>query len=468
MRSFAGLLLVLGLFMGPALAEEAAPQSEVEAVAEPAAAAGVQFLDGNGKALGELVKSVTLSGVLRSRIEVVENLLTFDDDLDDSADYVDNLVRLGLGFELVDGVSALVELQVNEVWGANTVGADEDVDIYQAYVDIETKLPFGGADGSGLPITVRIGRHEIVLGDEMLLGDDSYYDGLTHDAVHVMGDDGAGFTWSLVLGRSEEEDVSDIAAVPALRVAAGAGVSEEEDDNLYALCGTYTGLQDTTIDGYLIIVDDNEDTAVAEETRYTLGGRVATSYALDDKNVLDGKLELAYQFGDDAADGDGDGDNDGIGAFAAEFEIGWTPNKGDPEWEARFALGLNFASGDDDLTDDDAETFDPLSGDVHERLGKADVLVLSNIMAYYLEAVAKPVEQAELGITYLIATAEEDNAAGDDDILDELDLWAGYTVTENLSLEAGVAIVMPDDWLVGAGGPDDNAFRVFIEANVKW
>ena len=251
----------------------------------------------------------------------------------------------------------------------------------------------------------------------------------------------------------------------------GAGVEITAGSSLYQM-GGIAHERANVIDAFvhIVFVGDQvsfEDTAVAEETRYTLGGRLATSYALDDKNVLDGKVELAYQFGDDNADGDGDGDNDGIGAFAAELEVGWTPNKGDPEWEARFALGLNFATGDDDLTDDDAETFDPLNGDVHERLGKADVLVLANVMAYYIEAVAKPVEQAELGICYLIASAEEDNAAGDDDILDELDLWAGYTVTENLSLEAGVAIVMPDDWLVGAG-TDDNAYRVFIEANVKW
>lgn len=479
MRRFAGLVVVLGLFMGPALAEEA-PQSEIEAAAKPKAAAGVQFVDGKGKALGELVKTVKFTGEIRERAEFVDNLVDYDGDFDDSAEFVNSRVRLGFGFEFVQGISALIELQTVEHWGddgtwAANAGEESDVEIYQAWMQIDTVMPFSGAGGADIPLVIKIGRQEVTLADEMLLGDDDRYDGTTLDAVLLSTETGTGWDLHVLAGRLEEADMwdasTDLDRDTTNRYVAGTLTGEEADNDVYAAFFTYTGIVDWTFNGYLITLDVNDTVAVAEELRHTMGGRAASHYAFNEQSIIDYKAEVAFQFGDTGATGD-------ISAFAAEAELGWIPNKGQ-DWETRFSAGINYASGDDDAADDDDERFNPLLCDVSQRLGKADHMELSNVMAWYIQAVSRPVKHIELGATILMADAVEEEdvmAAGmadadltaeDDGLLSEVDLWAKYEVSENLALDGGVAIVMPDDYIVGAG-EDDTAYRLWFEAQLKW
>lgn len=495
MRRFAGLVVVLGLVcLGPALAEELSPQSEVEAVAEPTAAAGAQFVDGSGKPLGDAIKSVKFSGELRTRFEVWVNLFDFDEDIEDDADFFDARERVGLGFSFAEMVDAYVELHANHVWGNSDPVAvetdNDDASIYLAYVDLHTVLPFSGSGGSDIPVTLRIGRQEITLPGEMLLGDNDRYDGHSFDALHLMSDDKSGFAWGVAVARIVENDAFDgTGTSPLDRVNQGglriAKADACADADLYAVYGIYTGYPDVTIDGYILYLDSRADPAgdavflgLGREKRWTIGGRVAGLFQLGEQD-MDARGEIAFQTGDDGMA------EDDISAFAAELEVGWTYNKNfkdNQAWQLRLAAGLEYASGDDDATDSDVEAFDPLFGEVTGRLGRADLLVLTNILAYYIEGTAKPNAKTELGIAFLVATAAEEDdvqaggvarpatSTGDesDDVLNELDIWAGYQVTDNFSVSAGWSVTMPDEFITGENGEDDEGHRVFFEAQLKW
>lgn len=459
MRGFAGVVVVLGLVLtGSALAGDAA--------------------------------DVKVTGSVLERLELVNNATNFDGDVYDRVDGVLSRVRLGFDASLADGVSARVVLQNYGTWGDDLFspvggaidGDEDDIEVYEAFIKLDTVMPFEGSGGKDIPLTIAIGRMEITLGDEMLLGDDSRYDGNSFDAVHLTTDTGDGLLLGLVLASVTEGDAVDMSAAAGSAVFAPGSVSGEEVDTyLFGLYGTYKGVKDTTIDGYVLVRDRNGtgddltfagDPAIVDELRYTLGARYVGKFEIAEKQELEVKGEIAAQFGDQGADGD-------ISAFGGELVVGWTPNKGAPEWETCIALNLAYASGDDDGTDDEDGRFDPLYGDVDGRLGKADYLILSNVLAYGLEVTTKPKGESgkvNLGLGFLMATAveEDDTMAGgqagvpgDDAILTEVDVWAGYKVTDNLSLEAGVCYIMPDDYLTG-GGQDDEVTRIFLEASLKF
>lgn len=488
MRRFIGLAVVMGLWlMGPALAEDASPQSEVEVVAEPVAAAGAQLKDGSGKPIGEAIKSITFKGELRTRLEVWSNLNDADDDLKDNADFFDVRERLGLGFELLDDVSAYIEVQGSHVWGGDNgvnqpalVGDDDDVEVFLAYVDVGTTLPIAGSTGTEMELNIRIGRQEMTLPGEMLLGDNSRYDGRSIDGLHFSTDDGAGLGLGFMYARLVENDIleSSTGTLPIERTQRVNKVDADADADLYGLYAVYTGLQDATIDAYLIYLTSREDDGTGDalygtygdQNRWTFGARGAFDGKIGDQD-MDGHAEIAVQFGDV-------GDDDDISAVAAELEVGWIYQK-DQEWQIRLATGLNYATGDDDAADDDQERFNPLLGDVEGRLGRADVIILSNIFAWYLEATAKPTADTELGIAFLMFTAEEEDdvvaggvargaGADDDAIGNELDIWGAYDVTDNFALSTGLSVLMPDEYLTGDPGEDDNMYRFFVEAKVVW
>lgn len=488
MRRFIGLAVVMGLWlMGPALAEDASPQSEVEVVAEPVSAAGAQFKDGGGKPLGELIKSITFKGELRTRFEVWVNPTDADDDLRDNADFFDARERLGLGFELVDDVSVYIEVQGSHVWGGDSgvnqpalVGDDDDAEVFLAYVDVGTTLPIAGSTGTEMELNVRIGRQEITLPGEMLLGDNSSYDGRSVDGLHFTTDDGAGLALGFAYARLVENDIIDTSTgtLPGERTIRVNKVDADADADFYGLYGIYDGLQDARINAYLLYLTSREDDGTGDAVYgtygdlniWTFGARGAFDGKVGDQD-MDGHAEIAVQFGDE-------GDTDDISAFAGELEVGWTYQKGQ-EWEIRLAAGLNYATGDGDATDTDQDRFNPLLGDVEDRLGKADALILSNIFAWYLEATAKPTADTELGIAFLMANAEEEDdvvaggvprgvGADDDAIGSELDIWGGYDVTDNLALSTGLCLLMPDEYMTGDPGEDDTMYRFFVEAKVVW
>ena len=153
--------------------------------------------------------------------------------------------------------------------------------------------------------------------------------------------------------------------------------------------------------------------------------------------------------------------------------------------DADLGLGLkaNYinASGDDNLADNEAKGFlAPLSdtryGEILSRsntfgfgpgisAGGASGLNIIGLGASY----TAPILEKKLSgmLDYYMAKFNETGPASDD-IGDELDLALQYAHTENVTLKAGYAMLMPGEGFVGAGNPDDDITKLWAKLDVKW
>jgi hypothetical protein len=218
------------------------------------------------------------------------------------------------------GVTAFVEFDSWNAWGNNfrsdyLNGIDSrgtaDVSLYQSYIEARNLW--------GTPLTLKVGRQEIKFGDQFLVGvndTSSYFRGLSFDAVRL----------------TYKTDQFSVDAV-ASKLAENFKNFGKGDTDFYAVYGSYTGIENTTLDAYWMYVRDD-------------GARLATGNSVDIHTVglrgagkigsFDYKAEVAYQFGsvDDLPSacpfgfGEAKTKYDNFGACATvgyTFDAPWTP-----------------------------------------------------------------------------------------------------------------------------------------------
>ena len=180
----------------------------------------------------------------------------------------------------------------------------------------------------------------------------------------------------------------------------------------------------------------------------------------------------------------------GVGLNSAETGVG-----GFGIW-ANYLIG----SGDDNNTDSDDESFHDFSRlgvNTSDRLmgeifGKSNALGGGTPLGQGLDAFSggglenqgltvinigasyKPtmIEKTSIKLDWFSFQQSEDtlnNAAVLDDIGSEIDLTLGYAHSDNVNIEAGYAMLSPDDALTGGGtNPDEDITKLFARLKVKW
>jgi hypothetical protein len=247
-----------------------------------------------------------------------------------SQSFVEQRTRLGVKADFTNDVSAFVEFDSWNAWGDNfrsnyLTGIDNrgtaDVSLYQSYIEARNLW--------GTPLTLRVGRQELKFGDQFLVGvndTSSYFRGLSFDAIRL----------------TYKTDQFSIDAV-ASKLAETFKNFGKGDTDFYAVYGSYTGIENTSLDAYWMYVRD--DGALLPTGNgvniHTFGLRGAGKIA-----SFDYKAEVAYQFGsvDDLPSacpaGFGEADTK-YGAFGANAGVGytfdcmWTPRP----WAAFAYLG---------------------------------------------------------------------------------------------------------------------------------
>ena len=186
------------------------------------------------------LQNVEVGGSIRIR----GNYYDFDDN-NESA-FVEQRTRLSVKADFTQDVSALIELDYYNNWGEDfrslyLTGADfrgtggNDVDLYQGYIEARNMW--------GTPLTMRVGRQELALGNQWLVGVNnvgSIYTGLSFDGLRV----------------TFANDVVTVDAIAA-KLADTLGDFGDDDVDLYALYGSYIGIEDTAIDAYWMFVRDD-------------------------------------------------------------------------------------------------------------------------------------------------------------------------------------------------------------------
>lgn len=368
-----------------------------------------------GMAVAEL-QNVEIGGKLRIR-----GNWFYMDDSDASTAFVEQRNLLNVKADFTDDVTTFIEFDNYNVWGEDfrslyLTGADGrgagDVDMYQAYIDAKNMW--------GTPLSMRVGRQELVFGNEFLFGNNdtaAFFTGLSYDALRL----------------SFNNDVVAIDAVAA-KLAEGLGDLGKDDVDLYGLYASYLGIEDVVIDAYWMWIRDDEVVTGENIDLHTVGLRGAGTLGAFDFDV-----NGAYQFGDTDLTrrvgflGLGRDDID-IDAFGVDVRAGYTFDMG---WQPRVFANFAWYEGDDeDLA------FDRLFSDLEYSAFLDNVNAnLTDVFVYALGVQVMPTEAVALKLVGTYFDGDENW----DEIGWEVGLCGAYNYSEDLTFRAGYNHFFADD-----------------------
>lgn len=339
-----------------------------------------------------------------------------------SADsYTEQRTTINVSADFSDDVSAFIELDSYNDWGSDLRDAQpaggsvssgsNSANLYQAYIELGQVFD--------RDVSIKIGRQEVQLGSEFLVGNNDTaggFTGLSFDGI-VSNYDFENFNVTLMNLKVFEGDKGSTAT--------------DGDGDLRGIYASYTGIEDMVIDGYVLHArlgipsnspNDNADIL-------TIGARVA-----GDWNQVDYEVEAAFQ--------DGDAGIAGVdtGGMAVNAEVGYTF---DTDLQPRIFGGVAFFEGADD---DGTETgFNRLFSDweYSEFQGNTDI---TNALIYRLGGSLQATEK--IGVSAVVTQFEADEDAfyaGEDDLGTEIGLYMTYAYSEDVAVEVGAATFLNGD-----------------------
>ena len=403
-----------------------------------------------------------------------------DGDQNDTENFIFSQVRLRFDADLTEGVSAVVRLINERIWGdEDDSTAETEVDLDLAYLEMKEFLY--------QPLTVVIGRQNLRYGNGLIIGDPDTNRVVAAKVDNELGDlslrksfdavkailDYAPYTIDLIYAKIEEnildtrDDVTVVGANIAYDWSSYNGITEAyvfwTQDR-----GTVSQIQ-----------EDNEDRTVA------FGAR--TQFDPNDNLTLG--LEGALQLGD-SYDATNVVSRDRE-AFAVQAMAEY---KFLDEKNSKVGVSYTYLSGDNDSGDSEDNAWDSL----FEDQSPAEILNIlmpnTNLQYVTVSASCMPKEDLTVGLLYAHARLAEDYSGGDslntddvgltpisqspiaeeayyihdneDHIGDEIDLWGVYDYTEDVQLKACGAIFMPGDLFQSAN--DSTAYSLRVGANVDF
>ena len=353
-----------------------------------ALAAGMMIAPAVAEDDGE--KMFTVHGEIRSRWERLDNVGDLTDsegDLyRDTYSYLPYRARVSVHGQFTKNVEGVIELQnfgtfgnsdplkgsqdpthqafldPNSVFGQEAFN-NSGIDLYQAYIRMN--------EIGGTSFFIQMGRQELQFGKNLLLGNNEYYNGRSFDGV-MFGWDADNWDVTILGMTIAERNAQWFSSCPA---NAPLNACRDDNTNLYgALANIDIGDNGQVISPYLLYYRDGRGTTginasgIPGAKVYTLGARWGKDVTIDDDALIDWNLEAAYQSGDI----DVNNLDLSVKAYIVEGWVGFNFH-GDNSMH-RIGAGVLLTSGDDDINDQDANSFMPLFGDIHanNRLGNID------------------------------------------------------------------------------------------------
>ena len=430
------------------------------------AALGIAFICGNALAEGIFIQDYLpkawkdkfkVSAEARYRLEAKDDF-DFSQRADDTDTFHLLRLRLNLDANISDTLRAFLQLQDSRIFDSlsanrySTAFRDE-FDIRQAYLDI--KNLFKGA-------TLRAGRQELSYGEQRLLG---------------------GFDWSNVtqsfdavkLMYAEEKFSIDgflSNKVPIDR--ANPNNLYDDNEGFHGLYATYKGIDKVTLDTYYFLRKTTENVTFGPSgsdklDESTIGFRLKG----EKLNGFDYSFEPMYQYGEF-------GSKD-IKAYAVVAQGGYTFEKS--AWRPRVGLEWDFASGDEDSSDSERNTFDNLWPTNHLFYGYMDLFSLQNLNAVRFTADIKPNKkltlQTDYWTFYLDGNADAaynaargqlraaNQRAGSSFMGTEIDFLVKYAMNKNVNLLGGYSHFFAGKFLRQTGNNDD-ADYFYLQSLLKF
>lgn len=424
-----------------------------------------------GNVYSEFARKVKLGGQMRTRAEYANGFYqtpTSNATLGGATgiagrgkatddDYVMNQTRLWADADVNEHLRVFIQLQDARVFGAEgtTVGfanpgfENSIFDVHQGYFDLRKLFD--------LPLTVRVGRQEIIWGDHRVIGNFVWSNvGRVFDGGRFMWDTDTIHAEAFAVKVDEDgyfaTDGSDSSDETAY--AAQLGLKKLVPGALLELMYIHKNDQDTlanvaTASGYAVPGDGPIEI-------HDIGARIDGK--IPNLDAIDYTLEAHGQFG---KYGD---QNQKAWAFAGR--AGYTFK--DLAWKPRFGFEYDYASGDDDQDDNDHETFDNLYPTNHWQgnYGFVDLLSWQNMHDFRWNVKVVPTNKLTVQVDYhwyllaqeedgwylangALATPRPGTGYDDDsnDLAQEIDLTVSYQLYKNVGVLAGYSFFKADDWI---------------------
>jgi Alginate export len=350
--------------------------------------------------------------------------------------YVQQMTRLGIGYDLSPDVNFYFEFIDSRTWGGNqdpiahtcapaaAVGTRSNcsLGIRAGYMLIRN---FAGVQGLGL----KAGRQYLVFGDQSLLGHFDWantgysFDGLmTQYSTSFMD---SSFGWF----RLAETDLPQGAALGSGGPNVGGGTGQANnaagDNDMLVFYNQIKAVPWSLIEPFYIYYKNNQGAADvraqglgtpkhSNQTRHVIGNRIAIK-----KGGFDFSNEIVYQFGQMGDTGGTAATSNPCGPAGTEYKclhinawatrnwIGYTAYH--LPWKPRLAFNFDYASGDSRAnctlnaaygTCKTANTFENFFPTNHIHMGYMDVQAWKNMLSLSANLQAKPTDHDHIEIWY--------------------------------------------------------------------
>jgi len=347
--------------------------------------------------------------------------------------FVQQWMRLGIGYDLSPDVNFYVEIIDSATWGgngsatnagnggdplnhnggaiqgANTNGNGGRLGVRAAYMLIRNL-----ADVQGL--SVKIGRQYVVFGNHSLFGHFDWANtGYSHDGVMFAYQTKS---WDSYFGwfRNSESDLGQAAAVGsgAPNIAGSGAQDANRDADMFIFYNQIKMVPGMVIEPFYVLYQNRYGSADfagqglgtakhSNQTRHMIGNRIEMR-----KGGFDFSNEIAYQFGQMGQAGACVGEQKclHINAWATRNWIGYTFY--DTAWKTRIAFNLDYASGDSRNNTcgatagscKTANTFENFFPTNHIHMGYMDVQAWKNMLSPSVNLQARPTARDHIELWY--------------------------------------------------------------------
>jgi hypothetical protein len=346
-------------------------------------------------------------------------------------------IRVGARATLGDWLRVYVQVQDARAWGteANTLtdASADFFDMHQGFAELGTDA-----------LRVRLGRQEVALGDQRLIGSVGWSNtGRAFDGGRLLGEtSGVGWTvfWMNVAER-------DLLLPVGLQPQGNQGVS----DDGWLIGGFVSGKIGSATAELTAVVDKD---AVTDES-YTVNLR-----AHGRTGSMMYEAAGAYQFGPDRS------------AFFASGKVGAAVGRG------TIAAQLDYLSGDDDLTDSDIKAFNTLYATNHKFYGIMDYVLnppgqldqAGLVDAIVRGSVTLPGNKSARVDLHRFWMAVE--RSGEQALGTELDVIGNWSFHTYAGLQLGGGVFLPEplatQLLPAFGLGDDPTYWGFVQLTLFW
>jgi hypothetical protein len=445
-------------------------------------------------------KKFSFSGEVRTRFEMQDNYDLLDIDgvpqTDDSFNFWPYRVRLGFHGAFTKNVHGYVEIQNNGVFGGDYVGAypgpndplaqftrtglvASETQLYQGFIKIKE---IGGRSGF-----LKIGRQEHVVGTELVLGDNDFYNGTFHDGFRAGWD---AENWMVDLFYYTHNEGS--ASIPAL-VEEGPGGFPSDHGDFYITGATaeFGGfLEKAKITPYIIYARNNLGFPAPPYLALTSFNFDVWTFGLnfgrpaptgDDEALIDYNFEIAGQTGT----WDTPGTETDISTYISEGWVGFNFEHGENS-RSRIWAGYYLGSGTAE-DDTDYGTWIPLFQDVHayNRLGDLDLFnpfatnplgLLTRIYGvtdFNIGYKGQFGRNSAMLAVHLLQTSEDVQVGPnrfENQIGTEIDLRYGFDYSQHLTFLGGFATLMAGNLAdeFAPANDSENPMRFYVQARLRF